>query len=315
MLKYTAVAAASKAFSVNHATRRAYRVLGNRVLERMRLGSGIPAPYLDRAVRLLETCDRHSGLASGDRVLELGTGWVHWEATILRLFHDVEVTLYDVVDNRLPKAYRAWVGQLRDELDGDFGRRLPVSAERLDAARELADRALRTESYEELYTLLGFRYVLDPSGMLADVPSNSYALVVSADVLEHVPARTLPAYLHEARTKLVPGGLSVHQIDLVDHFTYFDPTCSKKNYYRYTDASWRRWFDSDVQYINRVQCPEWRALFADAGFETVEEDQVSEALPSLVLAPEYAELSAADRECMQMLVVHRRPETARLVSP
>ncbi|NMO90347.1 class I SAM-dependent methyltransferase [Actinomycetospora sp. TBRC 11914] len=308
MLKYTAVAAASKAFSVNNVTRRAYRVLGNKVLERMRLDSGIPAPYLDRAVRLLETCDRYSALAAGDRVLELGTGWVHWEATILRLFHDVEVTLYDVVDNRLPRAYRAWLGQLRDELDGDFGRRLPVSAERLDAARALADRALRTESYDELYALMGFRYVLDPSGMLAGVPPNSYALVVSADVLEHVPARTLPTYLDEARERLLPGGLSVHQIDLVDHFTYFDPTCSKKNYYRYTDESWRRWFDSDVQYINRVQCPEWRALFADAGFEAMEEDQVSEPLPPHGLAPEYADLSAPDRECMQMLVVHRRSE-------
>lgn len=308
MLKYAAVAAASKAFSVNTTTRRAYRVLGNRVLERMRVESGIPQPYLDRAARLLATCERLGALAPGDRVLELGTGWVHWEATILRLFYDVEVTLYDVVDNRLLGAHRAWLGQLRDELDGEFGMRLPVSAERLAAAGDLLDFAVGVESFDQLYSLLGFRYVLDPTGMLEGVPADAYALAVSADVLEHVPAATLPAYLDRVRRTLVPGGLSVHQIDLVDHFTYFDPACSKKNYYRYTDRAWRRWFDSDVQYINRVQCPRWRELFTGAGFESVTEDQVSEALPAHDLAPEYARLSAADRECMQMLTVHRRGE-------
>jgi SAM-dependent methyltransferase len=309
VLKYAAVAAASKAFSVNSTTRRAYRVLGNRLLERIRVSSGIPAPYLDRAARLLDTCDRLALLRPGDRVLELGTGWIHWEATVLRLFHDVEVTLYDVVDNRLFATYQVWLGQLRDQLDGDFGTRLPVTADRVEAARDLLDRARRTQCFEELYALMGFTYVLDPGGMLDGVPTDEFALVVSADVLEHVPADTLAPYLDRVRHSLRPGGHSVHQIDLVDHFAYFDTTCSKKNYYRYSDRAWRRWFDSDVQYVNRVQRPQWRSLFSGAGFEDVEEDHVSEELSALRLAPEYASLSRADLECMQMLVVYRRPVT------
>jgi len=306
VLKYAAVSAASKAFSLNAATRRAYRTLGNIALERIRLGSGIPQPYLDRAARLVEVCDRHGILAPGDHVLELGTGWVHWEATIVRLFHDVQVTLFDVCDNRLLKTYRAWMEQLRQYLETG----LDVAPERRERALELLARVVRVDSFEELYDLMGFWYVLDPAGSLEELPVEHYALVVSSDVLEHVEGGTLPEYLDAARRRLVPGGYSVHQIDLVDHFSYFDRSCSPKHYYRYTNRTWRRWFESDVQYFNRLQRPAWLELFVGAGFELLEDEQVSAPLGRLPLAADYRHLARSDLECMQMLTVHRRPTSS-----
>jgi hypothetical protein len=303
VLKYAVVAAAAKAFSLNESTRWAYRMLGNIVLDRIRIADGLPQRYLDRAARLVGLCDRHEVLRPGDRVLELGTGWVHWEATVLRLFYDVEVTLYDICDNRLFKTYRSWLEQFRRHLQQDFD----LAPGRRGRAVELLERATRADSFEELYELFDFTYVLDPTGSLQGLARDSYALVVSSDVLEHVEANALPRYLAEARRCLVPGGYSIHQIDLEDHFSYFDPTCSPKNYYRYSDRAWRRWFESQVQYFNRLQRPDWLALLTSAGFELVEEERVSQPLAEISIADEYAHLSQLDLECMQLLTVHRRP--------
>jgi hypothetical protein len=41
-------------------------------------------------------------------------------ATVLRLFFDVEVTLYDVWDNRLLGACTSWLSQLHDRIDEAF---------------------------------------------------------------------------------------------------------------------------------------------------------------------------------------------------
>lgn len=304
MLRYIAVSTAAKAFSLNSITRRAYRRLGNIVLERIRVAGGLGKPYIDRAVRLVDTCDRYSILPPGSRVLELGTGWVHWEATILRLFFDVEVTLYDVGDNRLLGAYQSWLGELGTRIDDIFGH---LPEERRAAARQLIRLASSAQSFDEIYARLDFSYVLDPTGTLDGVDRDTFDLVVSADVLEHVRADSLPAYLDTLRRCLVESGWSVHQIDLVDHFSYFDPSCSPKNYYRYSDASWIRWFESDVQYFNRVQRPTWMRMFDDAELELVEEIHVTDRLAPLTLSSAFRGLEPVDLECMQLLAVHRRP--------
>jgi ATP-dependent protease HslVU (ClpYQ) peptidase subunit len=304
VLKYAGVAAASKAFSATPAGRRLYRRVGNVALERMRVADGLPQRYLDRADRLLAVCDRYDVLAPGDRVLEMGTGWVHWEATVLALHHDVRVTLYDVCDNRLLGAYRAYLAGYRDHLADPAH---TVDPQRRGRALELLEAALRAEDFAGIYDVLGFDYVMEPAGRLSGLGTGSYALEVSADVLEHVPAAALPDYLDRARELLRPGGYAVHQIDLVDHYHYFDTAMSPKNYYRFDDQTWRRWFENEVQYFNRIQRPEWRALFAGAGFSTVEDLATTGPVDDTPLARPFAGLEAEDRACMQMLTVHRRP--------
>lgn len=304
MIKYVAMAAGSKAFSLSRGTKWAYRKAGNVALNRMRLADGLPERYTDRAHWLIRTTEEYRILGDGSRVLELGTGWMHWEATILRLFYDIEATLYDVVDCRLFGSLKHYLTALQAEV-GTF--ESIVGPERVATASELLAKALAVESFEEYYDLMGFRYVVDPSGMLEGVGS-SYRLAVSSDVFEHVPASTMSAYLARLLEILEPGGYSVHQIDLVDHFYYFDTTTSPKQYYRYDDQAWQRWFDSDVQYINRLQRPDWVKLWDEAGFETVELQDVSETLAPMTLAPQFQGLTQAERECMQFRIVHRRPE-------
>jgi hypothetical protein len=311
MIRYVAAAALSKAFSATSATRGLYRLLGNQLLGRMRTGKPLPERYVHRAQTLLDVVDRHGILRPGDHVLELGTGWVHWEGTILGLFHDVQVTMYDVCDNRLFGAYRHYLRGLRDAGLA----RLSVAPDRKARARQLIGAVLRASSFEEAYALLGSTYLMDPTGLLRGPREGRYRLIVSCDVLEHVPRDTMPGYLRTARRLLRAGGWSYHQIDLADHFSYYDPTVSPKNYYRYSDTVWRRCFDSDVQYINRLQRPDWLALFGGAGFRVVEETLASEPIGDIALAEPYRALDPTDRDCLQMRVLHRRDPAALPAGP
>ncbi|MFY7744445.1 MAG: hypothetical protein ACOVQY_03415 [Erythrobacter sp.] len=42
---------------------------------------------MTRADQNLAFIEQHGGIRDGMKVLELGTGWVHWEALFLRAFY------------------------------------------------------------------------------------------------------------------------------------------------------------------------------------------------------------------------------------
>ena len=90
MGKYFAVAIGLKAFSSCPPMRRVYRVLGNRLGGRERALGRMPDYYVERVKEMLELARTYGIVKDGARVLELGTGWLHWEAMTMRLFFDVE---------------------------------------------------------------------------------------------------------------------------------------------------------------------------------------------------------------------------------
>lgn len=61
-----------------------------------------------------------------------------------------------------------------------------------------------------------------------------------------------------------------------------------------------------MQYINRVQRSEWLDLFADAGFELIDECLSYVDIHAVPIARQYALLSQEDLACIGMQVVHRR---------
>lgn len=305
MVKYAAMVVASRLFSLTPQTRRLYRSMGNVVLERMRVGEGLPERYVERARKLLGECRRYRALGPGSRVLEVGTGWLHWEATVIRLLYDVELTLFDVCDNRLLNAYKVYVRGLDSAAEEAFD----LDSSQLERVHDLLGSISQAGSFNDAYQLLRADYVVDPAGTLTRFADSSYDRVLSCDVLEHVDRDSLGVFVKDMYRVLKPGGYSQHQIDLSDHFWYFDPGVSRKQYCRFSDRAWNRWFENKVQYFNRVQRPEWMRLFTDAGFELVEEDSTFESLGSLRVAPQYSGLPRQDLECVVMRIVHRKPSS------
>src|SRR5437763_221401 len=116
MVKYCLTAMALKGFSYSPLTRRIYRRLGNNIGGKKRATSPMPSYYIDRINRMLRISRRFGLPKAGTRLIELGTGWCHWEALTTRLFFDVQATLYDVWDNRQISALKYYLEQLDGSL-------------------------------------------------------------------------------------------------------------------------------------------------------------------------------------------------------
>jgi len=302
MMKYITIAVTLKAFSFTPQTKRAYRMIGNTLGQKKRIQNGLNQKYLGRARKFLELCEKHHAVQPGDQLLEIGTGWLHWESTLLRLFNDVRITLFDVWDNRQLAAYKRFFSQFEQVMDKE----LSLDSVRSERAHTLLREVLKAQSFEEIYDLLNFRYVVNPSGTLTQFQDDTFSLIFSCNVLEHVDKRILPEFIQDYYRLLKPGGHSIEMIDLGDHLYYYDRSVSPKNYLRYSDKVWKRYFQNDVQYINRVQRPEWLEIYHRAGLETVEEESISGNIGSIKVDESYKHLDQQNLQCVTLWVINEK---------
>jgi hypothetical protein len=299
MMKYYVAGVALKAFSSCAAGRRLYRRLGNWVGGGRRGTGTMPQYYFERAERNVAWCIKYGPLRQDDLVVELGTGWAHWEALTLRLFFDFQAVLYDVWDNRQLPALKNFLRQLEQRL----GQSAVLGGCDLDRARSLIRKIQAVSSFDRLYEMLGFRYVLDPGGLMEWLPRDAFRLAISAGVLEHIPAATAPQFVSNMASLLRKGGLGAHGINITDHLSRYDPSASPKQYLTYSEVQWRRWFENRVQYINRIQRSEWLQMFAHAGLSVLEEGGSYADLSNLRTHPRYRHLSRKDIDCKTLVLV------------
>ena len=302
MLKYYLTALALKGFSCSAPTRRLYRHLGNALGGRGRRVGEMPFYYYERVERNVTLCQKYGPLQAEDFLLELGTGWVHWEALTLRLFFDFKAVLYDVWDNRQLGAAKSFLGQLANRFgQGDFLRGCDF-----ERARALIRRIEAANSFEEVYEMLGFRYVVDTGGLMDDEPGEKYRMVISAGVMEHIPGETASQFIVNMAALLRRGGLAIHSINISDHLYLYDRSANPKQYLTFSEARWQRWCENQLQYINRIQRGEWLAMFERAGFNVLEEGGAYTDLSSLPVHPRYQGLDRKDIDCTTLDLVARK---------
>ena len=276
-----------------------------------RTREGLPDRYINRARVLISLLERQSRLTPGATVLEVGTGYVHWESLIIRLMADTETTLYDIVDDRLFEVFKLYASELKPQLEF-----IGLPSTRTEAALKVLKVIENASHFEEVYTELSWTYALDKSGSMKNLPDAGFDFVVSSDVLEHVDRSIIESFLSEMYRLMRPDSYAFHSIDLCDHLSNFDPKAPTKFYYKFDGSTWDRWFNSKVQYINRVQRPEWLTFFRRAGFELVSEDTVCgvekgrehlrDPLGIEKVHPFYANLAQLDLETRTLLLLLRK---------
>jgi hypothetical protein len=302
MIRYHLAALALKGFSSSGPARKLYRGLGNRIGGSRREKGEMPAYYLRRVQQNVAFCRKYSPLQAGDLVVELGTGWVHWEALTLRLFFDFEAVLYDVWDNRQFSAMKSWLRQLECR----FGEKDFLEGCDFDRARWLIHKIDDATSFDDVYSLLGFQYVVDPGGLMQNLPRDAFRLAISRGVMEHIPAETAPQFVLNMASLVAGGGLGIHGINISDHLSKYDPSASPKQYLRYSDSQWRFWYENGVQYINRIQRSAWLQMFANAGFSVIEESREDGKVTGLRVHAQFQGLSWEDIACTTLLLVVRK---------
>lgn len=303
MLKYHVAAFGLKLFSTNGMTRRAYRSFGNRLGARRR-GKAVQSHYFRRADDNLRRIEAVGGVADGMQLVELGTGWMHWEALFTRLFYDVRVILFDVWDNRQFPGFLHYAGQLRQRLAGEVGR----DPEAIARAEALLDQVLACKDFDAVYALLGFSYLIDETGSLRGIADGSVDLVISSDVLEHVPRAAMPTLARDFWRILKPGGRTAHQIVYVDHLTIYERSVHPKNYLRKSDTAWKMLYENDVQYINRLQPSDFKRVFREAGFE-IEAEAVLDScdVSHIAIAEPFRRYPRAELETNVNHLIVRKP--------
>jgi len=305
VIRYILAAQALRFFSINDATMGLYRKLGNWAGGKSR-AKAIPPHYIGRADANLKFIESLDAIRDGMTILELGTGWAHWEALFTRLFYDVRGYIFDVWDNRQFGGFLQYAAQLRARLYDEVDR----PRDQLDRAAALLDQILKCTGFEELYALLGFTYIVDGKGKLDAVPDQAIDLVISSDVLEHIPPEGLRQLLGDLKRVMKPGGICAAQIVEEDHLRIYDWAVHTKNYVRYSDFVWKMFFENRVQYINRLQHSDYVALF-DGEFEIVSEGVVASAreLPFAV-APRFRNYSESDLKAGVTRIAARQPAIA-----
>lgn len=306
MIRYVAAAAGLRLFSLTPQTRELYRTLGNRFGARRRASQGLPEYYLIRGRWLMRTFGQHGILAPGGRILELGTGWLHWEAIIARLFCDIQATLFDIWDNRQLEPFKQYCRELDRQIDARFAGEVGLDASQRERMHGLLDTIAMAASFDDLYRLLGFEYVMASDGTLRRFRDAAYDVILSGGVLQHVRKEIVPGYICDIGRLLKPGGYSLHTIDMADQIAYYDPAASVKEYLRFSEIAWTRIFANKVQYFNRLQRSEWLDLFEQAGLELVGEQTVTDAAIPQRVARRYQGLDRTDLACRVLRVVHRK---------
>jgi len=188
-----------------------------------------------------------------------------------------------------------------------IGDTIDMTPEENERVSDLLYHIISKKSFETLYNLLKLTYVIEPTGTLHRFQDESFDVIISFDVLEHVKRDILPGFVHDIGRMLKPGAFSIHQIDISDHLAYFAPKTCKKNYLRYSNNTWKYFFENKVQYINRVQRSEWFNLFRKSGLNLVEEKIIPCEIDNIRIHEVYDRFDRIDLECSNLMIVLHKP--------
>jgi len=298
MLRYVMSALALKAFSVNRLTKRAYRVIGNVVGERIRKSGTYVETYIQRGDLFRELSEKHNITPDGGRLLEIGTGWLHWHSIYHRLFNNVEIAMLDIWDCRQFGALKPVFLEVKEKGAENF--------QDNQMARQNLDTILSAESFDDLYRELGLSYHVEETGTLHGFGDESLDCVFSFHVLEHVPRKNVDILVSDIYRVLRPGGFSVHQIGIDDHLQHYDPRMSKKNYIRYSDRVWKLLFENELQYFNKIQMSEWLQAFGGERFVQLEAISEHCSIDGLPVNGRFTGYSNDDLSCTTLTIIHRK---------
>ena len=252
-----------------------------------------PEIVVDRALRVVEAARTGATQIVGARLVEIGPGHTLDLAVSLLLAGAARVEAVDTVRYAAsqpdPRSFtelwrRATEAGLIDPTDV------------ADPDAQLARAAARLE----------YRVVAGSEGW--PFPEQSKDIVYSFSVLEHV--RDLRGLLEESARVLRPGGLSIHSIDLRDHYN-LGPGENWLEFLEFDDLQWERMTSARSAWCNRMRASELRALFSEI-FELVEFSEKTSDLPigfdHRRVAPRFQGFGSEELSVSSVSVLARRRE-------
>ena len=281
-------------------TRKIYRFLANIVGGYLKTKKQL---FCDQERKIVNLLKQYCNIKKGDRLLELGTGHFHKYSSFIRIFYDVEISLFDVIDNRQFNALRHYLYSLPSLFNDE-------ERNNKDKSIDILNKISSIHTFDEYYSYMGFNYILNKKVNLNTFSSNRFNIIFSGYVFEHININDLSIsnYLKNIYRILKPGGYSVHIIDIGDHLHFLDrKNTHRKEYLRFSDKLWKRYFESDIKYINRIQASEWLHLFENAGFKLIYKSQIDCNIDLLKINDKYKIFTSEDLKCYNFCIIHQKP--------
>ena len=222
-----------------------------RQIKRKIFGYPPNAGFIEQTIRNYEriksSLERSEGSLNGSTILEIGSGWFPTIPILLARDGAKKIFMSDLNVHMDDITFRATLAYLKESFPND------------EFIKNIKD-----------FSSLPIEY-LTPfnSSVLAD---KSLDLVMSHQVLEHIPKSDIYNLFSSLRPKVSDRGIMVHMVDHCDHFWHYDKSISRINF-----LTWNEEKHALINYLikdgeNRMRHHEYYQVFIDSGFEVFNEE-------------------------------------------
>jgi len=198
-------------------------------------------------------------IPQGGVVLDVGTGWFHHDAFLIYLLGNYTIYLFDIKDKarlRFIKNYLGYLLSNQELVCSELGISQKTIQSKLFSLLSLNSRS-------DIYKKCNFVPCIVRKTDEPFLPECSVDFMVSNCVLNHIPPHVLVPELHALRRMLKMDGYMYFLLGHDDHWTFHDRKANMFNYYRYSNAYYRLFFENDIEFQNRMVKQEWINLFHD----------------------------------------------------
>lgn len=269
---------------------------------------------LTRAYELVALQQQAGGQLADSVCVEVGTGWRPFVPFVLALGGAKRVVTIDVNPwLTLHYARESWAA-LHGRLDEIAAQ---CDAEESDVRARYARVNPKATTLSELFAPLNIEYIYPGDARSVPMPTGSVDLVVSSNVLEHIPREVQQDIHLESARLLKPGGVAAHRFNPQDHYSTVDGSISHANFLQYSQQSWRWYGGSGLAYHNRLRSRDYYEMFSRADLELVVTRERTDARSlaeiragRLRVHPDFAKYSPEELAVDYMWVACRKPVPA-----
>lgn len=295
----------------------------DKIYHRLQQVAGTNKLHLDRdlgrAFELVRLAQEVEAPLEQATILEVGTGWRPLVPFVFALSGAKSVVTVDV-NPWLTHDYalETWKA---------LGSRLELIAAEINVPLvDIRERYRKVDfSVTDLHDFLdqvNITYQYPADARRTGLTDDSIDMVVSSNVLEHIPLDVQTDIHKESLRILKSGGIAVHRFNPQDHFSTVDSKITNANFLQFTQKEWNWLGGSGLSYHNRLRAPAYRTMFTETGFdlricrERVDERSLK-AIESgeLTLNAEFISELPRDLAVDYMWVVAQKPLQQPLAQP